>query len=205
MPQVAEFDQRENPYRASAAEQAEYPGEGLSSELVNCLAAYVGPRSEYYLRKWAHKLEDPSAEAGMNWAAFFLTAFWFGYRKMYKATFMLFGASIGVGILQAVIFMGILRQPTVPPLVSLVVNLMFAIVCGVYANSWYLSQAKREIVAAHAKGLEGEHLYFALEQRGGTSILASLGLVFGVSFLLTALLIVGLIVAVVIMGVPQAR
>jgi hypothetical protein len=203
MPQVAEFDQRENPYRATAAVPAAYPGEGLSSELVQCLASYVGPRSEYYLRKWAPKLEDPNAEAGMNWAAFFLTAFWFGYRKMYKATFILFGASIGVGILQAVVFMGILRQPGVPPLVSLVVNLMFAIVCGVYANTWYLNQAKREIINAHSKGLEGEHLYFALSQRGGTSLLASLGLVFGMSFILTALLFVGMIVAVVIAGVPR--
>ena len=176
MSQVADFDPMENPYRSSATLEpmADDSPEVLESEL----RAFVGTRSDYYLRKWAPRLEDPKGEVGMNWVAFFLPAFWLGYRKMYAATFIYFGAILSLTLLQELVFVGILGLPAVSPGVGLIVNLATAVVCGLCGNAWYLSHARRAIAAARAQGLQDEHLMVHLARRGGTSLGASFGMVF---------------------------
>lgn len=174
MSQVADFEQMNNPYRSTGtlglmADDSEIQEDELR--------AFVGPKADYYLRKWAARLEDPSGEVGMNWVAFFLPAFWLGYRKMYVATLIYFGAVVLLSILEQVVFVVILGGATVPAAVGLIVNLMTAVVCGLCGNAWYLSHTRRAIHAAHARGLEGDHLVYDLSRRGGTSLLASFGLV----------------------------
>jgi hypothetical protein len=114
---------------------------------------------------------------------------------MYRNALVCVGAAIGLSIVIELLFVFAFRTETTPPLVSAVFNLMFALVCGMFANGWYLSHARRKIAAARAQGLEGEQLLFTLQQRGGTSLLGAFGLVFGP---LVVLLVFGLVLGVVI-------
>ena len=102
MSPIAQYDEIDNPYRSTAT--LEMAGEVTETEL----RAFVGPKFDYYLRKWGPKLEDPSADCGMNWAAFFLSGFWFPYRKMYAATFILYGVSLALAIVQQVVFVAVI-------------------------------------------------------------------------------------------------
>ena len=50
------------------------------TETPDLLKAFVGEKKEsYYFGKWAK-----NEQRSWNWAAFFATLFWLGYRKMYK-------------------------------------------------------------------------------------------------------------------------
>jgi hypothetical protein len=177
MSEVAQFDQVENPYRSSGHGTLEAEHEGASQGLPNELCFFVGRKADYYMKKWAPRLEDPQAEVGMNWAAFLLTGLWLAYRKMYAFAFIFFGVAIVERFMEAVVFLGLLRLPAVPGGVNLIYSLASAIICGLFGNAWYLSHARRKIAEAHSQGLEGERLLFTLSQRGGTSLLAPIGLI----------------------------
>lgn len=194
MSQVADFDQMDNPYRSSAVLE---PTSVDTDVAENELRAFVGPRGDYYLRKWAPRLADPSGETGMNWAAFFLTAFWLAYRKMYAATFIFYGVAVALAVLQQVVFVLMLGAPSVPPGVGLIVNIAIAIVCGLCGNGWYLAHTRRKIADSKAKGLGGEHLMYDLVRRGGTSLAASIGMVFLASLMIFVLFVMLALVAVI--------
>jgi len=203
MSQAAEFGSRNNPYQSSSTATLDSPRELPLEEQVAALQAFVGPRAEFYLRKWAPRLLDPSGETGMNWAAFFLTSFWFGYRKMYAAVAIYFGVVMLLAILLQVVFVGILKLDILPPGVNLIMNLMVSIVCGLCANSWYLAHAQRAINKARAQGLEDEHLHFVLERQGGTSLLAAFGLTFVVGVIFVAVFVVLGVFVAVMHGLPH--
>jgi hypothetical protein len=189
MSPIAQYDEIDNPYRSTAT--LEMAGEVTETEL----RAFVGPKFDYYLRKWGPKLEDPSADCGMNWAAFFLSGFWFPYRKMYAATFILYGVSLALAILQQVVFVAVIGAETVPPGVGLIMNVAVALVCGLYGNAWYLAHTQRKIAEAHAQGYQGDHLMYHLARKGGTSLAASLGLAFLASIIIFVLTLVMLVIA----------
>jgi Protein of unknown function (DUF2628) len=177
MSEVAQFDQAENPYRSSGCGTLAAEHEETLQGLPNELCFFVGRNADYYLKKWAPRLDDPQADVGMNWAAFLLTGLWLAYRKMYAFAFIFFGAAILERFMEAVVFLGLLRLPAVPGGVNLIYSLASAIICGLFGNSWYLSHARRKVAEVHAQGLEGERLLFTLSQRGGTSLLAPIGLI----------------------------
>lgn len=143
------------------------------------LAAYVKTKADYYLPRWAPLISSGSGRAGWNWAAFFLGAFWFPYRKMYKATFLLYAVSIGEFLLEQAVFVGIMGLPEPPLLVSAVATFTIAGVCGLYANSWYLSHVRGKVEEAERQGHSGNDLLRSLAARGGTSLAASVGIFVG--------------------------
>ncbi len=194
MPSIADFDALENPYRPSPYAGREPVPDGGAVQMAE-LQAFVGHKFDYYLRKWAPRLTSVDGDVGMNWTAFFLTVIWMGYRKMYRTAMVCIGAAIGLSILIELLFVFAFRTETTPPLVNALFNLMFALVCGLFGNAWYLAHARRKIAAERARGLEGEQLLFALQQRGGTSMLGAFGLVFGP---LVILLVLGLVLGVAI-------
>jgi MFS family permease len=159
--------------------------------------AVVGSNSDYYLEDWQPALSGQSRASGFNVAAFFLFGLWLGYRKMYKAVFILFGIILAATVMEYVLFLGILKmQPlffVMSALVWLVGALVVAIVAAVCSNGWYLSHVQRVIAEVRSQGLEEDAHLKALAARGGTSLGASLGLfslfvvtIFAVSFVLTA-------------------
>ncbi len=131
----------------------------------------------------------------MNWAAFFLTAFWMGYRRMHRNALLCILASAGVWVSVHQLFVHVFHAQAAPPSAMLIVNVMFALVCGAYGNVWYLAHAKRQIAAARVQGLQGEHLYYTLARRGGTSWMGAMGWMFGV---LAVPLILGIVLGVVL-------
>jgi hypothetical protein len=195
MTPIAEFDQLDNPYQSTSHGLQEFVADAPLIEYVGVLRAFVGARADYYLRKWAPRLQDPSGETGMNWAAFFLTALWLAYRKMYKAALILYGVMILLWFVQVGIFMFGLGMPNVPPAVSLLVNVMVCVTCGACGNSWYLAHANRAIAAARKQGLDGNELLATTARRGGTNMAAALGIVFAP---LVVLLFLGLALAFVL-------
>ncbi|MGD9722699.1 MAG: DUF2628 domain-containing protein [Pirellulales bacterium] len=197
MPSVAEFDQLDNPYRSSRyADVDALPSVYGAAEAAE-LQAFVGRKADYYLRKWAPRLESPDGEAGFNWAAFFLTALWMAYRKMYRNAIFCIVASWVVSLGLQLLFMFVFQSKSLPASAAVISNIMFCLVCGVLGNSWYLAHAQRKIAAARAQGLDGPILMSTLQQRGGTSWWAVLGLMFGPGLILFALLMLLAVMLVV--------
>jgi hypothetical protein len=177
MSPVAEYDQLENPYRSTQYAAAEPELIGIDE-----LRAFVGGNAVYYLRKWTPRLTSPDGECGMNWAAFFLTSMWMFYRKMYRNGLICIGAGMLTSLGLNVLFLLAFRTPTVPFSATLIVNVLFCLVCGAFGNAWYLSHTERKIAMARAQGLTGDRLLFTLQQRGGTSLLMVF-LVFGLALM----------------------
>jgi hypothetical protein len=115
--------------------------------------------------------------AGSNTAAFFLSALWLPYRKMYKMTFIFIAFTVLVTILQEVLFVGILGEPKTPRTVARFVRIAIVAVCGYCGNRWYLSHAKQIIAEVRMQRLDDESFLNELARRGGTSLLASLAVV----------------------------
>ncbi|MGK2882406.1 MAG: DUF2628 domain-containing protein [Mycobacterium sp.] len=144
------------------------------------LAAFAGPNAAYYLRKWAPFQLRQTKRAGFNWAAFFLSAPWLAYRKMYREAAVLWGVIIVLLLLDDVVAIAF-SASTWTDIVSLAVSL----VCGVYGNRWYLNHSEVAVARARHEGHSGEALTNVLSQRGGTSLLAvfaMLGLAMAVMF-----------------------
>jgi hypothetical protein len=144
--------------------------------------AFVGSNRGYYLGAWRPALTSQGGALGFNIAAFFFSGLWLGYRKMYKAAFILYGLFLTVTVLEAVLFAGILRGMPQREKVDwmrgldLLVMLIVAIVVGIGGNRWYLTQARRALSEVRSKGLSEDAHLKALSSRGGTSLGVALGL-----------------------------
>jgi hypothetical protein len=205
MPATAEFEQRDNPYRALSVPQESFAAGGATldslEDQLHQLQAFVGPRARYYLRKWLPKLEDPEAgDVSMNWAAFFLGAWWMAYRKMYRNMFILMGLMMCFSFIQQVVSIKLIQQPWVPAAISLIVNVLTMFVVGLCGNAWYLAHARRNIDALRGQGYNDEHLLYALSRKGGTNFWAGVGIVFLSSMLMGVVVMIGVVIAAVAMG-----
>ena len=175
---TAHLEPADNPYRSPAslnpAWETSTSHDYGADELIE-LRAFVGPRADKYLRKWTPRLDNPvDGDCGFNWAAFFLTSYWLGYRRMYAGAFLVTATFVGLGIGQEVLFVKVLKLRAVPIGVNLIVWAMVHFVCGLYANRWYLTRAQAAVAAAHQQRLEGQMLLLNLVNRGGTSWLGIL-------------------------------
>jgi hypothetical protein len=137
--------------------------------------AFVGSSADYYLRSWKPALSGQARGSGFNLFAFLGSGVWLGYRKMYRAYFILLGIILAEEALEQVLFLGILQMRTAPRLDGLI-GLVVAVVSGVCGNGWYLSHARRVIAEVRSQGLEDDAHMKELARRGGTSLGASLGL-----------------------------
>ena len=137
-----------------------------------------GQAANYYLKVWESALNGSGRASGFNIAAFFLAGFWLPYRKMYKATLILYGSFLVETVIADVLFMDILKMQESPALWDHLVTLIVGIVCGICANGWYLSHTRGVIAKVRAQEVQGHAYERALAARGGTSLRASLGMFF---------------------------
>lgn len=196
MSRTAEFNQAENPYRSTMAASWESVPDFAGDSQETLLRSFVGSKADFYLQKWASRLADPNGEVGINWSAMLMTVLWFAYRKMYAVATVLAGGLMlqAVGLELLFIF---LTGKASPPAISIIINLVVAIVCGLYANAWYLKHAQKAIATTQAQGARGDELLFVLSKRGGSSMLA----VFAAMFLsFVAMIVAGLMMALVIVA-----
>jgi hypothetical protein len=170
----------DNPYQAPAI--SESPAMEASTLTEAEIRAFVGRRAGYYLTKWAAALDDPFGRAtGFNWAAFLFSGLWIPYRKMYRTALIFYSIVVAVSVVEFIAqAAGFLSDGALRALEGFdrIIGLVFSIVCGMYGNYWYLTHARREIARIRASGLKDAAYYDALARRGGTTILASLGLFF---------------------------
>jgi hypothetical protein len=148
------------------------------------IALFVGRNADKYLSKWQETLEDNTKSPRFNWAAFFFSGFWLAYRKMYKATFILFGIILVESILEEIIFVGILGHQDTPAILTRIISIIVSAICGVLGNKWYLSHTLKAISTIKSQGLSETEYSQALTKTGGTNLLAA----FGITILFIAVL-----------------
>lgn len=135
--------------------------------------AFVGTNaSDYYLTAWRPALSGEGGARGFNLAAFFLGGLWMGYRKMYVEACLLYVLMMAVTILEEVVMAGgsASRFP------GTLFRLVLGIVVGFNANRWYWARAQRVVAEVRARGLSDVDHLWAIANRGGTSLGASIGL-----------------------------
>ncbi len=158
------------------------------------IEAFVDRNASYYLERWTPVLAGRQHGAGFNWAAALLSGLWLPYRKMYRATLILYGIILVETILEEVLFVWILEEMAPPRFVSALVAVVVGAVCGACGNRWYLRHVKKWTIRIRSQGLEGESHLYALAKRGGTNLVAAIG--FALGFVLLTVL-VGFVVAFV--------
>lgn len=155
--------------------------------------AVIGRNADAVLLGWAPLRSGEQRRAKFNVAAFFFYNFWFGYRKMYQLTFILYGAIIAETLVEELLFVGVLNLEQSPPLFGLIIVLIIGVVCGREGNKWYLTHVQRIIDSVRLMGLEEDDHFAMLTRKGGASIATGLGL--------SVLLVLGLLVIFLISAV----
>lgn len=97
------------------------------------LRLFVGAKKEdYYLRKWSE------GDRSWNWAAFFLSFFWLGYRKMFPYIYLSIGILLVIDL--AVVLLGIDGRG-----INNTIGIAVAVTLGVSGNYFYQLFALKKI------------------------------------------------------------
>jgi hypothetical protein len=139
--------------------------------------AFVNDNVEFYEKKWRK-------EYSWNWAAFFLSFLWMGYRKMYKQIFILFGVFLLLDLLW-------FRFTVNPENTSSVISFIIFIVIGFTGNKLYKNKTKNAVNYISDLKLSKEEELEELSTIGGISfsgVLVSVSIAFGYFLLSSALL-----------------
>ncbi|MFC0187184.1 DUF2628 domain-containing protein [Fictibacillus aquaticus] len=119
------------------------------------LTAFVGKNAHFYIPKW-EKSKSPAAPS-WNWASFFLTPFWLGYRKMYGHLALYWSLA------------GLVALFTMDELIINVLSLLMAMVYGLYGNKLYYWKAAKAVRKVEGFSSDITATQFALSKQGGTS------------------------------------
>jgi ribosomal protein L40E len=128
--------------------------------------ALIGTKQEYYLPKF-QAMKAQNKKTSWNWAAFFLTGYWFIYRKMYGYAAAVLVAAFIVALIAPVLIWGLYG------------------VLGVYGNYLYMQSLEKK--AMQAKTINELYRAQYLLKNGGTSI----GTVFAVLAVMAVLAFIG--------------
>ncbi len=124
------------------------------------IRAFVGRRADYYVDRWTRP-----GGMGANWAAFFVLAIWLPYRRMFRATLILFAVLAVWGVVDEMI--------DIPAALSRGLNLLVAIVGCASANRWYFDHATAKIREVRFQRLPEEAHLAAVASAGGTRLLVA--------------------------------
>ena len=131
--------------------------------------AAIGRRADFYLAKWS-----ATEVGGFNWAAFFVALPWLAYRKMYRNAATLAAVACVESVLQELLFVSWLGRE-VPRAVDRAVAIAVCVVCGRLGNGWYRSHVRRLVLEARTTEPDEAARLALLARRGGTSLLAAIG------------------------------
>lgn len=115
---------------------------------------FIQKKVDYYIPKFKD-IQELQQTTSWNWAAFFFNSWWFLYRKMYAYGF---GLIIGSFLITVIL-----------PISSVILNLVIAILSGLYGNIVYLKQVQKELDTV--KNMEYDMKQRILISRGGVNII----------------------------------
>ena len=153
------------------------------------IEAFVGKNSVYYLEKWRLFENESNSRVNFNKAAFFLSAIWLVYRKLYFQLGVLFivlvaDISISVFLEDAEIV-----SPIVIALWDRFSPIVYGTVIGMWGNYWYFRRFRSFDDDARTQSPDPAIQETFLGSKGGTNVL-------GVSVLI--ILFVALIAATLV-------
>jgi hypothetical protein len=125
-------------------------------------AAFVSVNSKYYMRAF-NSVKENSLNISWNWAAFWLSPYWFFYRKMYKIGSILLGANI---------FISIFFMYSAPALAFMIFAAIWAAE-GMFSNYLYMRYVQEEISIAQSMDSYQREQHF--KQKGGTNVGVAIG------------------------------
>lgn len=148
------------------------------------LEVFVGTNYPYYNRKWKKSQEK---KPSWNFAAFFLSIFWMGYRKMYLPIIFMLVLFFIIDLLFYFLNGGQITDSMVNTTDSSIAT-GISVMMGLYGNYFYYMHAKRKVHAIHSEGLPEKERDTKLRKQGQTSWL-------GVLFVFIGLLVYGFLSA----------
>src|SRR5699024_40294 len=120
-----------------------------ANTFVEDMYTFVGTNQSYYETKWG-EMEGRRHHISWNFAAFFFTIFWLGYRKMFREVFI-------VSLILMAINLSIYWSNTqfnitlYPQSTNIVISVIVSIVMGLYGNAIYKRHVQRKVQAIYRK------------------------------------------------------
>lgn len=126
-----------------------YKADFNNKDMVN----FIQKNVEYYIPTFKD-IEELHKSTSWNWAAFFFNSWWFLYRKMY---------AYGFGIIA-----GSFILTSIMPMLSFILNIVIAVLCGLYGNIVYLNQTRKQLQSVAT--MDADLKQRILLSRGGVNI-----------------------------------
>jgi large-conductance mechanosensitive channel len=153
--------------KSSAVHLTQYHHAKLDDPL---LKLFVGEKKgDYYLGKWS------KGDRSWNWAAFFLSYFWLGYRKMYKPILLIMAFFLVMNLVFALLGIDFSK-------VNSAIGTGVAFTFGMWGNYFYRQHASKKIKEIVEMHHNQETAVSEVKLRGGGSwkgVMVSLGIFTG--------------------------
>lgn len=146
---------------------------GMEPDPQALYTAVIGPKNtQYYLQKFAQLEQNGKLKATWHWPAFFVTFYWFLYRKMWLNAliyfFLPYIVMIPIGIIAA-----IAGKSTTADLILGISYLLFLagifLLPPMYANALYYRHCQKLIAKAKTSSSNHQRQLGELAGKGGTS------------------------------------
>ncbi|HLQ70778.1 MAG TPA: DUF2628 domain-containing protein [Bacillota bacterium] len=124
----------------ASGQQGSDPNRFHGTSLYEDMIAYVGQNENYYDQRWQY-MEQTSNKRSWNFAAFFLSLFRLGYRRLFKELFMIMGLFIVLDLV--LIFSGV--RVDVLAYINFGLGLVIWILIGFYGNDLYRSNVEKNV------------------------------------------------------------
>ncbi|TVX96861.1 zinc-ribbon domain-containing protein [Cohnella terricola] len=147
---------------------AESPG--LPNDPEDEAKVFVGRNADYYMRKWGGKA-SPGKDISWNWATFFLSYFWLGYRKQYGVLLLIVGIWLAIDVVDLSADLGLNNSS---------IGIALSAGFGVGGNAMYYRYMIKQIGKINRYPLDRTAKFKALADKGGTSwggVFLAIGLV----------------------------
>lgn len=143
------------------------------------VSLFIGQNQGYFMRKWQQ-------ESSWNWAAFFLTAYWLGYRKLYTLLFITLGFYITISALSSLLLP--LELTFIGTLLCIPINFYL----GMKGNTIYKNQLNKKLAKIDAVASSKQEKVELIRKAGGTSIggvFTALGIGMAAGIIITILML----------------
>lgn len=140
---------------------------------------FIGENHHYFLKKWQQK-------SSWNWAGFFLTFYWLGYRKLYIPLF------ITIGIYVAVATLLFLLLPVELYFINSLIGFVLCFYVGMKGNTLYKNQLNRKLAELDTIPSSKQEKVELIRRAGGTSIggvFTALGIIMAWGVIVASILI----------------